>query len=199
MNFKVKAAVALALTASALSVPFAMASTDTGVAGGTITFNGAVSDTTCDVTTNNGSDFTVNLSPVSVEDMGTTTGVVSNGATEFTIAVAGCEGYDATSTAAQDLDITFSGSNVSDDEEYLKNNTGSATGVGIAITKDGTTAVSLDQALKTGLTTTSSDGTVYDQGAEGNITYYANYYNYGGSSIEPGSVVTTATYTFNYE
>lgn len=200
MNMKIKVVAAFVLSASAMSVPCAMASTDEGVAGGTITFNGSVSDTTCDVTTNNGSDFTVNLSPVSTEDIGTTTGVISSGATEFTISVAGCEGYDASSSAAQDLDITFTGSNVSDDEQYLKNSSGTANGVGIAITNDGTTTVALDQAVSTGLSTTSStDGSVFDQGAEGTITYYANYYNYGGETIEPGSVVTTATYTFSYE
>ncbi|MCW9507061.1 type 1 fimbrial protein, partial [Klebsiella oxytoca] len=47
------------------------AATDEGVAGGTISFNGSVTDTTCNVTTNNGSDFTVNLSPITTTDLGT--------------------------------------------------------------------------------------------------------------------------------
>ncbi|WP_416261405.1 fimbrial protein [Gibbsiella quercinecans] len=176
----------------------AMATTSDTVAGGTITFSGSVSDTTCNVTTNGGNDFTVNLNPISVSDVGTSAGVVTAGATPFTMAVSGCEGYSATNKTAQALTVTFSGSEVSDDEAYLKNSIGSASGIGISITKDGTTPIKLNSAIETGLTTTSSDGTNFDTGAEGNITYYANYYNYGGSSVSTGSVVTTVTYTFSY-
>ncbi|MCP1437643.1 major type 1 subunit fimbrin (pilin) [Erwinia persicina] len=176
------------------------AATGTSVAGGTITFNGAVSDTTCNVTTNSGSDFTVNVSPVTKEDMGTTPGVIGSSATPFTITVSGCSGFDDASTAAQSLNIVFTGANVSDDMNYLKNESGSAEGVGIAITKNGSDLVKMNEALATGLATSQSAASGnYDTAAAGDINLYAHYYNYGGSNVSTGSVVTTATYTFSYE
>ncbi|MBU5379845.1 hypothetical protein [Pantoea septica] len=39
----------------------ASAATTTGIGGGTITFYGSVTDATCNVTTNRGSDFAVDL------------------------------------------------------------------------------------------------------------------------------------------
>ncbi|WP_380181126.1 fimbrial protein [Kalamiella sp. sgz302252] len=187
------AALSLFLAGNALAI------TDSGVPGGTITFSGAVSDTTCDITTNNGSDFTVNVSPVTHEEIGTSPGVVSAAATPFTINVAGCSGFNAASIAAQPLNITFTGTSVSDDMRYLKNETGTAEGVGIAITRDGSTLLAMNEAIDTGLATTRSGNGTFDTGAAGNISFYANYYNYGGADVSAGSVMTTATYTFSYE
>ena len=167
------------------------ATTDTGVAGGTITFNGTVTDTTCDVTTNNGSDFTVNLDPITTTQLKTNVGVVTEGAKQFTMKVSGCTGF---STADESLKVTFTSSNVSDDQRYLTNYSGTAEGVGIALTSDGTAVVAFDTALDTSL---KGSDTSTSTGAD--ITYYANYYNYGGSNVTTGSVITTATYTFNYE
>ncbi len=135
----------------------ASATTTSGVGGGTITFSGAVTDVTCNVTTNNGSDFTVDMSPVTATDVGSTIGVVTANPQQFSLTVDGCTGFDSTSTTAQALKITFSGSNVSDDGIYLKNLSGTATGVGIGITSDGSSLVALNSALNTGLATTSSD------------------------------------------
>ncbi|ORM88255.1 fimbrial protein [Pantoea cypripedii] len=177
----------------------ASATTTSGVGGGTITFSGAVTDVTCNVTTSNGSDFTVDMSPVTTTDVGTTVGVVTANPQQFSLTVDGCSGFDNTSTTAQSLQIKFSGSNVSDDGVYLKNLSGTATGVGVGITSDGSTLVALNSALDTGLATTSSDSTSFDTAANGTLTYYANYYNYGGTSVTTGSVITTATYTFDYE
>ncbi|MFU0443990.1 fimbrial protein [Pseudocitrobacter faecalis] len=168
------------------------AATDEGVAGGTITFNGTVTDTTCNVTTNNGADFTVNLSPITTTDLGTSVGVVTAGAKEFTMAVSGCTGYAADTDS---LKVNFTSSNVSDDEKYLTNYSGTAEGVGIALTKDGSTQVNFNEALETGLTAADVSGST----GTSNITYYANYYNYGGAATSTGSVVTAATYTFSYE
>ena len=168
------------------------AATDEGVAGGTITFNGTVTDTTCNVTTNNGSDFTVNLPPITKAELGTSVGVITTGAKEFTMAVSGCTGYTEDTDA---LKVSFTSGNISDDEKYLTNYSGSAEGVGIAITKDGSTQVNFNEALDTGLTAAD----VSDSSSSSNITYYANYYNYGGASTSTGSVVTAATYTFSYE
>jgi len=174
-------------------------STTAGVGGGTITFYGAVTDATCNVTTNSGSDFSVDLNPVTRSDMGSTVGVISTNAKQFTLNVDGCAGFDKTSAAAQTLKITFSGGNVSEDNTYLKNSTGTSSGVGIGITEDGSKLIALNSALDSGLKTTSSDGTNYDTAPSGAINYYANYYNYGGAAVTAGSVVTTATYTFNYD
>lgn len=204
MNIKKLSLVVSAAFAGALTMGSAFAATTESVGGGKITFSGAVSDATCNVTTNNGSDFTVNLAPIALTDLSNTAGVVTAGSTPFTMAVSGCTGFDATSTVAQQLKMKVSGANVSDDSTYLKNETGTASGVGITLTTDGSTAVDLANYISTGLSTsaTTTDGTagaVFDNGAEGDITLYANYYNYGGASASVGTVVTTATYMFTYE
>ncbi|MFD1803705.1 fimbrial protein [Mixta tenebrionis] len=200
---KIKTLRKLLLTAAVSGVLFSpntFATTANNVSGGIITFSGSVTDTTCNITTNDGNDFTVNLNPISTEDLGTDIGVVTAQAAQFTLHVAGCTGYRNDSTSAQQLDITFSGANISDDEKYLKNDLGSARGVGITITRDGgNTLVPLNRAVQTGLATTKSGETNYDTAPEGDITWFANYYNYGGASVTTGSVITTATYSFSYE
>ncbi len=193
----------LTVAISLFVVSTAQAVTTTAAGGGTITFSGAVTDTTCDITTNGGGDFTVNLAPITKAQAGASVGVIADNAQDFTISVSGCDGYNNTSATAQALDITFSGANLSPDEAYLENATGTASGVGIALTKDGTSAnkVDLNKALATGLNTTegTSGSGIFDTGAAGPITFYANYYNYGGATISTGSVITTATYTLSYE
>lgn len=193
---KITAGIALLMTCQ---VAFAT-STTADVGGGTITFYGAVTDATCNVTTNSGSDFAVDLNPITRSDMGTAIGLVQQNSKQFTLNVDGCAGFNSTSTTAQTLKITFSGGNVSENNTYLKNTTGTSSGVGIGITKDGSTLIALNSALDTDLKTTSSDGTNFDTApAAGTINYYANYYNYGGAEVKSGSVITTATYTFNYD
>lgn len=170
----------------------AFATESTGVAGGTITFNGAVSDTTCDVTSSNGADFTVNLSPVTKTDIGTTPGIVTAAKKDFIINVKNCSAVDDTTKT---LKVTFSSSNISDDGKYLKNfNEDGAEGVGIALTSDGSVAVPLESAFDTGLTVKDVSST---EGAS--ITLYANYYNYGGATTTTGKVVSDATYSFSYD
>ncbi|WP_238131891.1 fimbrial protein [Vibrio cincinnatiensis] len=174
------------------------AATESGVAGGTITFNGSVTDTTCNVTTNSGQDFTVNLAPISIDEI-KAPGVALSGSKQFSMMVSGCTGYVASSNSAQALQITFTGANVSADEVYLENNGGTAEGVGIVIT-DGSNIYPLNKAIATSLKTTSSDGEFYDQDAEGTLSFFANYYNYAGEdAVTTGSVITNATYTFSYE
>lgn len=170
----------------------AFATESTGVAGGTITFSGAVSDTTCDVTTNNGADFTVNLSPITVTDLGTTAGVVTTNSKEFTMNLKNCSAAEEDSDT---LKVTFNSSNISDDGKYLKNygSTG-AEGVGIALTSDGSSVVAFDTAFDTGL---SAKNVTTEDGAK--LTMFAHYYNYGGSAITTGKVVTDATYSFSYD
>ncbi|MDO2949510.1 fimbrial protein [Aeromonas simiae] len=175
-----------------LAVNNAYAITDTGVPGGTITFNGSVTDTTCNITTSNGADFSVQLSPVTVSSVGTDVGLVNEGSKAFTMAVSDCSSTNDEATA---LKITFSSSNVSDDEKYLKNYSGTATGVGIALTSDGKTMIPFNTTHDTGLKKTD----FANAGETKSLTYYANYYNFGGTDVTAGSVVTAATYTFSYE
>ncbi|MFM5466003.1 fimbrial protein [Aeromonas simiae] len=175
-----------------VAVNNAHALTEIGVPGGTITFNGSVTDTTCNVTTNNGADFTVQLSPITIASVGSDVGLVNEGSQAFTMAVSDCASTNEGATA---LKISFSSPNVSDDEKYLKNYSGSASGVGITLTSDGSTMIPFNKAYDTGLT--KSD--FANEGESKNLTYYANYYNFGGADVTAGSVVTSATYTFSYE
>ncbi|WP_194761466.1 fimbrial protein [Pantoea ananatis] len=168
-----------------------MASESSAVAGGTITFNGVVSDTTCDVTTNNGADFTVNLSPITVNDVGEDKGVVTSNSKDFTMSLKNCSAAD---DDAKTLKVNFSSSNLSDDGKYLKNySTEGAEGVGIALTSDGSTAIDFNSAFDTGLSSADVDG-------EGvTLTMHANYYNYGGANVTSGKIITDATYSFSYD
>ncbi|MEX6004593.1 fimbrial protein [Providencia vermicola] len=57
-------------------------------ADGTITFNGEITSTTCDVTTGNGGDFTVTLPTVSTTALNAAGATAGN--TSFTIDLANC-------------------------------------------------------------------------------------------------------------
>lgn len=193
MNIKL----ALSIATLMFSSPVALAGSSTNSAGGVIMFQGAVSESTCNVTTNGDKDFTVTLDPVSIDDV-LAFKISDTGKAKFTMGVTGCEGYNEQSTSAQSLTITFSGANVSDDNKYLVNNLGTASGVGLVITRDGQQVVALNQAVKTTLNTQSSNGQTFDQGPEGNIEFYVNYYG-NGDIVKQGSIITSAVYTFDYE
>lgn len=169
--------------------------------GGVVSFSGAVTDTTCNITNDGGKDFTVIMHPGSFDTISYTAGIDSE-STEFSINVSGCEGFEPTSITPQPLKITLLGANVSSDNKYLTNVSGSATGIGVALTTNGSTPVVMNEKILSGLATTSSDGTNYDTGASGAIKFHAHYYNYGGArnaSNSKGTVLTNVTYMFSYD
>lgn len=176
------AAMVLATAGSAIAE-----TTSNDVAGGNITFYGSVTDTTCNVTTNSGADFTVTLDPITTTQAGESVGVVADNAKPFTMKVSGCK--QNVTKADKTLRITFGSADISDDEKYMKNNTGTSEGVGITITKDKSAIIDFNTAIDTAVTGVD----------ETELTYYANYYNYGGKTITSGNIITAAQYTFSYE
>lgn len=162
--------------------------------GGTITFSGAVTKGTCNWE-GDSPDFTVKLDPISRSELGTTVGLADAKKVAFDLVL-----YNACEfpymTTMVDGGIYFTGSNVSDDRLYLKNDYGTARGVGIAITSDGATILPMNRISST------QDGTVhfdYDYTlAKGTIHFYAHYYNYGGENISTGSVITSVIYYMDY-
>lgn len=176
------AAMVMATAGSAIA-----ATTSNDVAGGNITFYGSVTDTTCNVTTDSGADFTVTLDPITTAQAGETAGVVEHNAKPFTMKVSGCK--QSSAKADKTLKITFGSASISDDEKYLMNNSGTSEGVGITITKDKSSIIDFNTAIDTAVT--GADET--------ELTYYANYYNYGGKDITSGNIITAAQYTFSYE
>lgn len=75
MNNKFALSVATALILSATPALAAEKA-----AGGVINFSGAITDTTCTINGGKSADFTVALNPITVEDAGTTQGIITKGA-----------------------------------------------------------------------------------------------------------------------
>lgn len=72
MNNKFALSVATALILSATPALAAEKA-----AGGVINFSGAITDTTCTINGGKSADFTVALNPITVEDAGTTQGIIT--------------------------------------------------------------------------------------------------------------------------
>lgn len=164
--------------------------------GGTVTFSGAVTRSTCNWE-GSSPDFTVKLSPITRQELGAVVGLVDAKKEAFDIvAYGGCE-YDGYSVAGG---MFLVGSSVSADQQYLKNDSGTARGVGIALSSKGT-ILPFNQFLGGDRFDFDYDDSIPDYdlvGAKNIIHFNAHYYNYGGGDISTGSVVTNVVYYMEY-
>lgn len=160
---------------------------------GTITINGQITDTTCTIAVDGGSnDATVTLPTVSVSalpDLGATAG-----ATPFNIALTGCSGtalntastyfepgaYVDTVTGRLNIDTTVSGA-ASDVQVELLNANREAIVAGASVTT-GQNDIPVD--ISTG---------------SGTLNYYAQYYATAATGATAGAVTTMVDYTMVYE
>ncbi|VTT28064.1 fimbrial protein [Klebsiella pneumoniae] len=158
---------------------------------GTITINGQITDTTCDIAVNGGSnDATVTLPTISATSLsgaGTTAG-----ATPFNISVSNCSGT-ALGTA-----MTYF-----EPGSYVDNSTGrlnidttaadAAKNVQVELLNADMNAIVAGASSANG----QNDIPVDISSGSGTLNYYARYYATG--KAEPGSVTTQIDYTMTYE
>lgn len=171
------------------AVAFALAfSSSASAADGTITINGEITDTTCNISVNGGAaDATVVLPTVSASSLAAAGETA--GATPFNIALSGCTGT-ALGTATTWFE---SGLNVDSTSGRL-NNTGTATEVQVQLLNSGMAAIMAGGPQGGG---GQNDIPVDISTGDGTLNYYAQYYATAPSTA--GTVVTSVEYTLVYE
>lgn len=166
--------------------------------GGTINFEGAITDTTCTINGGETADFTVALTPITVTDAGTTVGIIDKTKRSIQMTFSDCQTTSAAS--GQTLKIYFdSADSISTDGKYLINNTVDETdaavarNVGFALTSSGSTnPIALNQAFDTGI---AGDKVAPDADT---LTLDVYYYKTNASPATVGELSSNVTYTVSY-
>ncbi|MGC1549125.1 MAG: fimbrial protein [Rhodanobacter sp.] len=167
----------------------AVANAATPVSSGTITINGTVVASTCSVSINGGTASpTIQLSPV-VNTMLTAVGSAT-GWQPVSIALSGCTAMSGFTTVFP----YFTGTNIDTSSGYLKN-TGSATGVEIALSNGQSTTNAL--TLQNG-SNAQNAGTQLLSATTPTFSYYAGYVA-TAIPVGAGGVTTTVQYNLNYQ
>ncbi|WP_438866570.1 fimbrial protein [Pseudomonas sp. L1(2025)] len=180
----IRKALALAVLVAATGSQFANA------ADGTINFNGALTAQTCTVAVNGvvtPTVATVTLPTVSTSKLAAAAQV--EGTTGFTIQLSKCTGTANTAAA-----MFEPGTTVDANSGNLKNTTGTATNVQLQLVD----AVN-NTAIKAGAgaqRATTSRSAIDSTGAA-NMNYAVQYYATGAST--PGSVISSVTYSIDYQ
>jgi len=189
-----KTIISAVIAASAFSSLSAMAATDS--AGGTLTFTGQVTDTTCTINGGNSANMTIALDPVSMTDVAAT-GIAQKNRKQFTLEFANCTSASMGQTGADGkkntLSLILTSDSISNDGLYLNNTLLKADGtkknVGIALSTLAASDTPLN--LRTGIdTAVEGDATTVD--------LYASYYHVGAAAADTGAVNTMVTYTVAY-
>ncbi|MDA5479823.1 fimbrial protein [Yersinia intermedia] len=153
---------------------------------GTITINGQITDATCGISVNNGTNNgTVTLPTVPASALGTVGSVA--GTTPFNIVLSGCVG----STLDNAYAYFEPGTSVETSTGRLNNNSGTATGVQVRLLDKSSTAIMVGGASQGGVVEDISTGSA-------TLGYYAQYYANGGT-LSAGTVVTQVDYTIVYD
>lgn len=174
------------LVSSALLSAGAMAA-DTG----TITFNGAITDSTCDVNVEGqGADATVTLPTRSASALATAG--AETGKTQFTLALSGCTG-----TALNTAKAFFQAGNTVDTAtgRLLNTDLTGATNVTLQL-RDGQD----DSVIKVGdqnQTGSSAIGYVDITSGSASLPYFVEYY--AEAAATPGAVTSQVTYSLDYQ
>lgn len=155
-------------------------------ADGTITINGTITDTTCDISVNNqDKNATVTLPTISVSAL-PAVGATA-GATPFSIALTNCAG-PTLNTASTFFEA---GANVDQTTGRLNNSaSGTATNVQVQLLNANQGAIMAGSAHSQG------DVTVDISSGGGVMNYFARYYANG--VVTPGTVNTQVDYTIIY-
>lgn len=191
MNNKFALSVATALILSATPALAAEKA-----AGGVINFSGAITDTTCTINGGKSADFTVALNPITVEDAGTTQGIITKNKKTVSLTFSNCT--SASGAADTPLKIYFSSANnISTDGKYLQNttvnenDTSVSRNVGFAITK--TTdqiPLLLNQPFVTDIKGNDSNTEI--------LALDIYYYKTNALPARVGSLSSNVTYTISY-
>ncbi|EAS5177809.1 type 1 fimbrial protein [Salmonella enterica] len=168
----------------------------TDVSGGTITFTGQVTDTTCTINGGNSADLTVALNPIAVSDA-LKTGLIEKNRKQFSLNFTGCTsaslGKENGDGNKSTLNLILSSDSISNDGLYLNNTQlrtdGTKKNVGIALSTlaNSQTPLNLHTTLGTNV-----------EGDSATIDLYANYYKVGSDVADTGGVNTMLTYTVAY-
>ncbi len=190
MNKTVMKAALLAAFGVVAIAPLAASAANTSI--GTVTINGAIVTSTCNV-----NSPTVTLPTV---DTGTLASTGSTaGWTSFSVTLSGC----STVSGATKVFPYFSGSNVNTSNGYLNNNytgTGSASNVEIALSNGQSTAVGTVLALQnaSGSQNVTAQALPTTGTSTINFNFYAGYVA-ATAAATAGGVATTVQYDLNYQ
>ena len=169
--------------------------------GGTITFQGAVTDTTCTINGHNSNSLTVSLPPISVEQANNMTqrGLIPINRQPFQLDLSDCaQAGSARSGWSPTIRMSFSGPQISADGTYLRNELptrdGRPSNIGVAITEQShpDELIKLNTPYDTRITASSTAK------APQPLRFYANYYKAGGDETRAGGVRTLVTYALSY-
>jgi len=171
--------------------------------GGTITFSGAITDTTCTINGNKSASFSVLLDPITVTDAGITVGLINKNKKPFALTLTDCT---TTGTGGGTvLKMYFSSANnISTDGKYLVNNTTNETdtsstslarNVGFALTTNGgTTPIPFNVPY-----TTAATGVAPTTGPDtSTVNFDAHYYKPNILPARVGSLSSNVIYTISY-
>ena len=156
-------------------------------ADGTITFNGAVTDKTCDINASSSKDFTVTLPTVSAQVLANEGEVA--GRTPFTINLSDC-------SAGKVATYFEPGANVDFATGRLNNAAGTASNVQVQLLGDNNAEIPVLAAGASGAQDNSQWVDVQAAGSAA-LNYYAEYYATGASTA--GNVNTSVQYTIVYQ
>ena len=171
------------------------------IGGGTITFHGAVTDTTCTVNKGNSNDLIISLPPISVEQANSMIpqGLITANRQEFQLNLSDCaQAGDERSGGAPTIRMSFSGPQISADGRYLKNmmktRDGQTSNIGVAITEQDhpDQPITLNIPYDTRITASSTSK------APQPLRFYANYYKANSDAARAGGVQTLVTYALSY-
>lgn len=179
---------ALALGAMALAPQAANAAAD-----GTITVNGKVLASTCNVGgSGTPANTTVTLDPVQRSALTTAgTGAYTASRKQFSINLSNCP----TTPSGVQVGLQFFGGNDSSAPGLLAN-TGTATGVGVQLLDGAQSAVTIASAQPTDGSNVTDQTTL--SGASQALTYYAQYY-VTNASPAAGTVTSQTSFVINYQ
>lgn len=167
--------------------------------GGSISFNGAISDTTCTINGGNSASFTILLDPISISDAGTNANtVIQKNQKQFSLTFSDCA---VVPSSGANLKISFApSSNISSSGLYLVNDTVNendptkAINVGFSLSKvtTPTVAIPLNSPFDTGLR-----GNLMGSNNEV-LTLIASYYKTNTAAAKAGLLHSNVIYTVSY-
>ncbi|MEY1663072.1 fimbrial protein [Isoalcanivorax beigongshangi] len=172
-----------ALAAGLLGSGVAMA------ADGTITFNGKITDQTCDIVTPGGKDFTVTLPTVSTGTL-SAAGAVA-GRTPFAINLENCSKGKVATYFEPGPTVDF------ETGRLLNQASAGATNVQIQLLGSNNNPLPVLAATSNGAQTNSQWVDVANDGEAADLNYYAEYY--ATDAAGAGDVTTSVQYTIIYQ
>ncbi len=163
-------------------------------ADGTITINGQITSATCTISVNGGTASPTITLPTVQASQFTGTGIAT-GWTAVTIALSNCTAGNGTPAVTKVLPYFEQGANTDLTSGYLKNATGTATGVQVALSTTNSLSNKLNLAANAGQ---QGAGTAQAIGGNPSFTYYAAYVS-NAASVTAGTVATSVQYDLNYQ